>query len=343
MDDRKRWKLVRSRTSAGSSFVYCVKTTGIYCRPGCAARLPLRHNVEFRASWSEAEASGYRACRRCRPEASLAPHASLVARACRLMDESETPLRLAELAAAVGVSPFHFHRVFKRATGITPKAYSDARRAERVRTELARPGTVTRAAHAAGFSSSSRFYASSAELLGMMPVDYKRGGERHSLRFALGESGLGWVLVAATERGICAVELGSSRHRLIADLKRCFPAAQRLEADVSLERSLDRVIAFIERPRRDVLLPLDVRGTAFQRRVWSALRRIPPGATATYKQIAASIGAPQSSRAVAGACARNPVAVLIPCHRAVRADGSPSGYRWGIRRKQALLERESDD
>jgi AraC family transcriptional regulator of adaptative response/methylated-DNA-[protein]-cysteine methyltransferase len=239
------------------------------------------------------------------------------------------------------MSRFHFHRIFKAVTGLTPKAYAAARRAERVRAELPRAGTVTEAIYEAGFNSNGRFYASASEMLGMTPTDYRSGGKRASIRFAVAECSLGSVLVAATDRGVCAILLGNDPEALVRDLQDRFPRAELIGGDAAFEQTVAAVLGMVEAPSRAVDLPLDVRGTAFQQRVWQALRTIPPGSTATYTDIADRIGAPKAVRAVAQACASNPVAIAIPCHRVVRNDGSLSGYRWGIERKRALLEREA--
>jgi AraC family transcriptional regulator of adaptative response/methylated-DNA-[protein]-cysteine methyltransferase len=334
--DEDRWQ-------ADGAFYYAVKTTGVYCRPLCAARTALRENVSFYRTRDEAERAGFRPCRRCRPDDTSVTeqHAAAVANACRLIEESgETP-RLEALASAAGMSRFHFHRVFKNVTGVTPKAYAAARRAERVRNELTRTGSVTDAIYGAGFNSSGRFYAASAEILGMTPTGFRSGGEGASIRFAVGECSLGSILVATSERGVCAILLGDDPDALARNLQDRFPKARLIGGDKEFERLVARVVGFVEAPARGLDLPLDVRGTAFQQRVWQALRAIPAGSTATYQDIARRIGAPKAARAVAQACATNPLAVAIPCHRVVRRDGSLSGYRWGVERKRALLERES--
>lgn len=343
LSDDARWDAVRRRDrAADGSFVYSVRTTGVYCRPSCAARLARRENVQFHLSCAEAEAAGFRPCRRCRPnEASLAERqAAAVARACRLIEEAEEAPSLEQLAAAAGMSPFHFHRVFKEITGLTPKAYSSAHRAARVRDELARSTTVTEAIYGAGFNSSGRFYAAASEMLGMAPREYRKGGDGAVIRFAIGECSLGSVLVAATDKGICAIAFGEDPDALLRDLQDRFPRAELVGGDATFEATVAKVIGLVEAPAKGIDLPLHVRGTAFQHRVWQALREIPPGATASYAEIAARIGAPRAVRAVAQACAANALAVAIPCHRVVRRDGELSGYRWGVERKRALLERE---
>jgi AraC family transcriptional regulator of adaptative response/methylated-DNA-[protein]-cysteine methyltransferase len=342
--DDERWAaVVRRDRSADGVFYYSVRTTGVYCRPSCASRLALRKNVRFHASCEEAQRAGFRACKRCRPNASGIDeqHAAGVAKACRLIESSEEMPNLDMLAAAAGMSRFHFHRVFKRITGVTPKVFAAARRAQRVRDELRRHGTVTEAIYDAGFNSNGRFYAQSAEVLGMTPATFRAGGAGESIRFAVGQCSLGSILVAATDKGICAIALGNDPNALLHDLQDRFSQAQLVGGDRDFEKLVARVVGFVETPSLGLDLPLDVRGTAFQQRVWQALREIPAGATASYAQVAERIGAPTATRAVAQACASNAIAVAIPCHRVVRNDGGLSGYRWGVERKQALLDREA--
>lgn len=344
VDDDARWAaVVRRDRRADGAFFYSVKTTGVYCRPSCGARLALRRNVRFHASCADAERAGFRPCKRCRPnEAGLAAeHAQAVAKACRLIEAAEAVPTLDTLARAVGMSTFHFHRVFKAVTGVTPRGYGAAERARRVRSELGRAGRVTDAIYQAGFNSNGRFYATAHDVLGMTPSAYRAGGRGETIRFALGQCALGTILVAATRRGVCAITLGDEPEAMLIDLQQRFPKAQLVGADADFERTVARVVAFVEHPGVGLDLPLDVRGTAFQQRVWQALRKIPAGRTASYAAIAKRIGAPQSVRAVAQACAANALAVAIPCHRVVRSDGALSGYRWGVERKRALLEREA--
>jgi len=338
-----RWKAVLGRDADyDGKFVYAVKTTGIYCRPSCPARRARRANVAFHASWQEAEDAGFRACRRCRPNsASLAgEHAAIVAEACRTIEQSEEAPKLAALAAAVGLSPYHFHRVFKGITGLTPRGYAAARRAMRVRAELTEGGSVTEAIYGAGFNSSGRFYAKANDMLGMTPTAFRRGGVETEIKFAVGECALGSILVAATGRGVCAILLGEDPAELARDLEDRFPRAKLIAGDAAFEKLVAKVVGLVEAPALGCDLPLDVRGTAFQQRVWQALRAIPAGATASYAEIARRIGAPRSVRAVARACAANSIAIAIPCHRVVRSDGGLSGYRWGVEKKRALLKRE---
>lgn len=342
--DDERWEAVvrRDRTADGT-FYYAVRTTGVYCRPSCAARLPRREHVRFYATCEEAEQAGFRPCKRCRPNqpALAEQHAAAVAKACRLIEAAEDMPNLDALAEAVGMSRFHFHRIFKTLTGVTPKAYAVAHRTQRVRDELSRTGTVTEAIYGAGFNSNGRFYATSSEVLGMTPTNFRSGGHGACIRFAVGECSLGSLLVAATDKGVCAIMLGDDPDALVRDLQDRFPQAQLIGGDDNFEQLVAKVVGFVEAPALGLDLPLDVQGTAFQQRVWQALRAIPPGTTASYTEIAARIGAPRAVRAVAQACASNAMAVAIPCHRVVRQDGALAGYRWGIERKRALLEREA--
>lgn len=338
-----RWAALTARDrAADGTFVYSVKTTGVYCRPSCAARRAKPENVQFHRTPAEAEAAGFRACKRCRPARATAagPHVGMVAAICRRIDAADTPLSLETLARQAGLSSYHFHRVFKAATGVTPRAYAAGRRAERVRRELTTSPTVTDAIYGAGFNSGGRFYESADALLGMAPTTFRAGGAGMEIAFAVGECSLGSVLVAQSERGICAILLGDDPEALVRDVQDRFPRATLIGADRRFETTVARVVAMVDDPGLGLDLPLDVRGTAFQQRVWQALREIPWGTTATYTEIARRIGAPRSVRAVAGACAANPVAIAIPCHRVVRTDGDLSGYRWGLARKRALIERE---
>jgi AraC family transcriptional regulator of adaptative response/methylated-DNA-[protein]-cysteine methyltransferase len=339
-----RWAAVVARDPASDGkFYYSVKTTGVYCRPSCAARLARPENVRFHATCADAEQAGFRPCKRCRPEQAplAAQHAAKMAGICRLIEESETVPGLEELARHAGMSAYHFHRVFKAATGLTPKAYAAAHRARRVRAELDRSGTVTEAIFGAGYDSAGRFYEKSREILGMTPTNYRKGGANTEIRFAVGECSLGAILVATSERGVCAILLGDDPDALARDLQDRFPRADLIGGDKEFEQLVARVVGFVESPRLGLDLPLDVRGTAFQQRVWQALRKIPAGSTASYTDVAKRIGSPGSVRAVAQACAANSLAVVIPCHRVVKNDGALSGYRWGVERKRALLEREA--
>lgn len=343
--DEARWAAVQARDPAADGhFVYAVKTTGIYCRPSSSARRPKRENVEFFATAAAAAAAGYRPSRRAGADqtATASQHSALIAAACRSIESAETPPSLQQLAADAGLSPFHFHRVFKAVTGLTPKAYIDAYRARRLRAELGAAGTITAAIYDAGFNSNSRFYESAERMLGMRPRDYRDGGHNTEIRFAVGECSLGSILVAQSQRGICAILLGDDPDTLLRDLQDQFPKATLIGGDAGFEQLVALVVGFIEAPALGLDLPLDVRGTAFQQRVWQALREIPPGVTVSYADIARRIDAPKAVRAVAQACGANCIAVAIPCHRVVRRDGDISGYRWGVERKRALLRREAD-
>lgn len=342
--DDIRWDAVRRRDGAADGqFFYSVRTTGVYCRPSCGARLPRRENVRFHETAAEAEKAGFRACKRCRPNAAPAAErkAETIAKACRLIEAAVEAPTLATLAAAAGMSNFHFHRQFREITGLTPKAYANAVRDARARASLAAKTSVTEALYDAGFNSSGSFYAASSKMLGMTPTAFRAGAPDANIRFAIGKSSLGDVLVAATDIGICAIFIGDDADELLRDLQRRFPRAKLIGGDKKFEKWVAKVVGFVEAPRLGLDLPLDVRGTAFQRRVWQALTEIPPGSTATYTEIAEKIGAPKSVRAVAGACAANHIAVAIPCHRVVRKGGDLSGYYWGVERKDALLKREA--
>jgi AraC family transcriptional regulator of adaptative response/methylated-DNA-[protein]-cysteine methyltransferase len=339
-----RWAAVVARDAkADGSFYYSVKTTGVYCRPSCGARLPRPENIAFHPTRADAEKAGYRPCKRCKPDQSplAEQHASVILAACRWIEDAEEAPNLETLAAQAGMSPYHFHRVFKTVTGVTPKAYAVAHRANRVRDKLSRGERVTDAIFDAGYNSNARFYEKSNALLGMTPSDWRRGGANAEIRFAIGQCSLGAILVARSEKGVCAILLGDDPDALARDLQDQFPNARLIGGDAEFEQLVARVVGFVEAPQTGLDLPLDVRGTAFQQRVWEALRKIPAGTTASYSEIAERIGAPKAVRAVAQACASNKIAVAIPCHRVVRNDGALSGYRWGVERKRALLQRET--
>jgi AraC family transcriptional regulator, regulatory protein of adaptative response / methylated-DNA-[protein]-cysteine methyltransferase len=341
--DDPRWRAVLARDlQADGSFFYSVETTGIYCRPSCAARRPNPEHVAFHASAAEAERAGYRPCRRCKPDqpAKIEQHAALVAALCRLLEANDQEPRLSDLATEAGMSPSHLHRLFKAATGVTPKAYATAHRAAQMRSKLDRGLPVGEAIYEAGYSSSSRFYEKSDQHLGMKPTAYSNGGTGAEIRFAVGECTLGSILVAVSDRGVCAVSLGDDPDKLVQELQKRFSKACLMGDDAGFEYLIAKVVAFVEEPERGCDLPLDLRGTLFQQRVWQALRKIPVGTTVTYSDIAEKIGAPRSVRAVAGACAANRLAVAIPCHRVVRRDGGLAGYYWGVERKRRLLEKE---
>lgn len=343
--DEDRWRAVVGRdTVADGSFFYSVRTTGVYCRPACPAKLPLRKNVRFHATRRDAERAGFRPCKRCRPtdEHFHQRHSAAVAAACRQIEQAEHEPGLADLAESAGMSRYYFHRLFKAHTGITPKAYAAAQRAKRARRELARGGTVTAAMYAAGYNSNGRFYSSGAKRLGMTPSSYRAGGSGVAMRFAVGDCCLGSVLVAATERGVCAIMLGDDPDQLVRELQDRFGKAKLAAGDGRFEHWIAKIVGFLNTPSIGLDLPLDIKGTAFQERVWQALRAIPPGSTATYAEIAKRVGRPAAARAVGTACGANPLALAIPCHRVVQSDGSLAGYRWGVRRKRELLRRERE-
>jgi AraC family transcriptional regulator, regulatory protein of adaptative response / methylated-DNA-[protein]-cysteine methyltransferase len=339
-----RWAAVvaRDRTADGK-FYYSVETTGVYCRPSCAARLANSKNVRFHLTRTDAEQAGFRPCKRCKPN--QAPpeqqHAAKVAKVCRMIEAADETPSLSKLAKAAGLSVHHFHRIFKAVSGLTPREYAAAHRTKRVQKELKRSNTVTEAIYAAGFNSGGRFYAQSDDMLGMTPTAYRAGGTNAEIHFAVGECSLGSLLVARSEKGVCAILLGDSPEALVRDLQDRFPHARLIGGDAQFEKLVAKVVGFVEAPAIGLELPLDVRGTAFQQRVWQALREIPVGSTASYADIAKRIGAPKSVRAVAQACGANALAVAIPCHRVVRSDGGLSGYRWGVERKRNLLTKEA--
>jgi AraC family transcriptional regulator, regulatory protein of adaptative response / methylated-DNA-[protein]-cysteine methyltransferase len=342
-EEDPRWARVVARdSSADGSFWYSVATTKIFCRPSCPSRTANPRNVAFHASIAAAKAAGFRPCRRCRPDGrSIADErAALIASICRTIENAESPPSLAELADAAGLSASYLQRTFKSVTGVSPREYAEAHRNERVRESLHAKSPVTQAIFDAGFNSSGRFYERSTRLLGMTPGRYRDGGAGETIRFAVGESQLGSVLVASSERGVVAILLGDEPDPLVRDLQDRFPKAALVGGDRKYELLVARVVGFVENPRIGLELPLDVRGTAFQQRVWNALQAIPSGSTASYSEIASRIGAPKAARAVAAACAANALAVAIPCHRVVRADASTGGYAWGVHRKRMLKERE---
>jgi AraC family transcriptional regulator of adaptative response/methylated-DNA-[protein]-cysteine methyltransferase len=339
-----RWARIvaRDRTADGR-FWYSVATTGVYCRPSCPSRTANPKNVGFHDTLEAAKAAGFRPCKRCKPDGpSLeTENAAIVARACRLIEQSEQLPSLTELAEAVGRSSGYLHRLFKAATGLTPKDYAAAHRASRVRAELGKGQTVTEAIYDAGFNSSGRFYEKSTDMLGMTPTQYQAGGVNEEIRFAVGQSSFGVILVASSGKGVASILIGDDPDELVRELQDRFPKARLVGGDTDYESLVARVVGFVEAPNLGLDLPLDVRGTAFQQRVWRALQEIPVGRTASYTEIASRIGAPKAVRAVGAACAANNIAVAIPCHRVVRNDGSLTGYAWGVERKRALIEREA--
>jgi AraC family transcriptional regulator, regulatory protein of adaptative response / methylated-DNA-[protein]-cysteine methyltransferase len=341
--DDPRWAcIVAHDKTADGQFWYSVSTTGVYCRPSCPSRTANPKNVQLHDTLESARATGFRPCKRCNPDGPSieTENAALVAKACRIIEENEEEPSLEMLAHAVGLSSSYFHRMFKAATGVTPKDYAAARRAVKVRQGLAWGGSVTEVIYDAGFNSSGRFYEKSTDMLGMTPSRYRAGGPKEEIKFAVGQTSLGAILVASSKKGVAAILLGDDPDKLVRNLQDRFPRAYLVGADRDYEALVARVVGLVEAPWNGLDLPLDVRGTAFQQRVWRALQEIPVGATVSYAEIARRIGAPKAVRAVAGACAANNLAVAIPCHRVVRNDGSLSGYAWGVERRRLLLDRE---
>jgi len=341
--DDPRWaRIVARDKTADGQFWYSVSTTGVYCRPSCPSRTANPKNVQLYDTIESAKASGFRACKRCNPDGLSveAENAALIAKACRMIEDSEEEPSLEQLADAVELSPSYFHRVFKATTGLTPKDYAAAHRARKIRQGLVSGNSVTEAIYDAGFNSSGRFYEKSTDMLGMTPSQYRAGGKNEEIKFAVGQTSLGAILVASSKKGVAAILLGNDPNELVRDLQDRFPKAHLIGGDRDYESLVARVVGFVEQPEIGLDLPLDVRGTAFQQRVWQALQEIPVGETISYSEIAQRIGAPKAVRAVAGACAANKLAVAIPCHRVVRNDGSLSGYAWGVERKRRLLDRE---
>lgn len=345
IDDRRWLAVIQRDAAADGEFVFAVITTGIYCRPSCRARRPLRQNIRFFADPAHAEQAGFRPCKRCQPDKASAHSAqqARIVEACRLLEASVEPLTLAALAKKVAMSPYHFHRLFKAATGLTPRAWQQARRAATLREALSTGKNVTRAAQDAGYSSSSVFYQQADAALGMTARQFRNGGAKSHIQFALGRCQLGEFLVAQSERGVCAILLGDDPQALLHELQTSFPQAQLTPGDSAFGQRVAQVIGWLERPQGEFMLPLDLRGTAFQREVWQALRAIAPGTTVSYQELARRIGRPHATRAVAGACAANRLAVVVPCHRVVRKDNGLAGYRWGVARKRALLRREAQE
>jgi AraC family transcriptional regulator of adaptative response/methylated-DNA-[protein]-cysteine methyltransferase len=343
-DDDRYWQAVSQRDASWDGrFVYAVRSTGVYCRPSCAVRLPLRRHVVFFALPEAAERCGYRPCRRCRPQRPTAehPHVELVRRVCRYIETHlESSLTLHKLSEQAGVSVFHFQRLFKQIAGITPRQYVDACRLGVLKTRLKERKTVTMAMLEAGYGSSSRLYERASSQLGMTPATYRLGGPATTIHYTLADGPLGRILLAGTQRGVCALYLGDNDAPLESELTQEFPAANVQRDDVELNAWLQAILDHLNGRQPHLDLPLDVRATAFQWRVWQELRKIPYGSTRSYSDIARALGQPKAVRAVARACATNPVSVVIPCHRVLREDGSLGGYRWGLERKQTLLDRE---
>lgn len=343
--DADRWaRLVSRRGESPSDFYYAVVTTGIFCRPGCASRLPRRENVRFFDSPAEARAAGYRPCQRCRPEAAdpADERRARLVRACRRLEEEQPTPTLADLAAEAGLSRWHFQRQFRRELGVTPRQYAAEYRARRLAEGLQGDASITEVGYRAGYGSSSRVFEAARERLSMSPSDYRRGAPGQRLHYGVAQCELGWFAVAASERGLCAIELDDSADALVERLTAAFPGAELRPAGDAFDGLLAEVARFLDAPGAELDLPLDIRGTAFQCQVWQVLRTIPAGQTLSYAQLAEQLGRPEAVRAVAGACAANHLAVAIPCHRVRRADGSISGYRWGPARKRRLLEREAE-
>lgn len=339
IDQDPRWQAVQRRDRT-ARFVFGVTSTGIYCRPGCPSRRPRPDRVRYFDTAEQARAGGFRACRRCSPD-EIDEWTRLTRQACALLDSGEAePLAIAEVARRLAVSVSHLGRVFRATLGITPREYAAARRVDRLKATLADGSDVTAALYDAGYGSSSRLYERSDRELGMTPGGYRRGGAGLRIQYATAFCPLGWIVVAATERGICAVRLGDSEAELVAGLRHEFHAATLAPAEARLRGWLEAVVANLTDSASPVELPLDVRGTAFQRRVWEALSAIPRGTTVTYGRLAEQLGVPGGARAVGSACATNPVAVIVPCHRVVRANGDLGGYRWGLARKRQILAAE---
>ena len=341
--DERRWAalLARDKAPECGAFLYGVATQGVYCRPGCPSRPPLRANAQFFTDAAAAEAAGYRACKRCDPKGERAGlHADAIKAACDLIEAAETPPSLAELADRAGYARHHFLRLFKQVTGLTPGAFNDGVRARRLAASLAAGERVAEAVAGAGYGSESRVYSAPGQVLGMTPGTARRGGEGEVIRTAAAESALGPLLVGATAKGVCFIGFAATAAEAEAELRLRFPRAVVRPAEAELAETVRQVVGFIAEPKAALALPLDLRGTAFQRRVWQALLAIPFGETRSYGQVAASIGAPKAVRAVATACAGNKVALAVPCHRVVAGNGALAGYRWGVQRKQALLEKE---
>lgn len=343
--DDPRWQSVLERaTEEDGKFVYAISTTGIYCRPTCPSRRPKPEHTQIFDTAHEAETAGFRPCLRCQPERKETirqQQLRIVEDACRMLRDTESTPDLSKLATHAGYSISHFHKLFKQIIGITPKNYTQSLRLQKLENELTNSNiSVTEAIYNAGFNESSNFYAKKDRLLGMTASTYKKGGINIMLQYTIAPCSLGQILVAASDKGISAILLGDDAETLLNDLKQRFPRADIQQGDAAFEATLATIVAFIDKPQAQIPLALDIHGTVFQQKVWQSLRQIPPGKTVSYAELAQLIGAPKAARAVAGACAANPVAVVVPCHRVVRNDGGLSGYRWGVERKRTLLEKE---
>ena len=343
--DEARWKAIsENNSSADGSFYYAVMTTGIYCRPSCRSKLPNRSNVKYFATSDDAEGAGYRACKRCRPTATAKAEeiAQKIIQACRIIEESETSIKLGDLAMQVNLSPYHFHRLFKKIIGVTPKQYAWRHQSRRFQKNLKTSPSITDAIYSAGYGSSASVYDKERDQLAMKPKIYRKGADGVNIIYEIARCFLGWVIVAATDRGICAVEFADDPGSLPELVQSRFPNAQLDKADSGFKSLVEEVVAFIESPQDVFHLPLDIQGTAFQQQVWNVLRQIKPGQTVSYTEVAERMGKAGAVRAVASACASNKLAVVIPCHRVISKAGKTGGYRWGPERKKRLLQSEQD-
>jgi AraC family transcriptional regulator of adaptative response/methylated-DNA-[protein]-cysteine methyltransferase len=340
--DDPRWSVLLSRQATGDAFVYGVKTTGVFCRPDCASRIPKPANVIFFGSSTEALAAGFRPCKRCQPTGRdwRQELDAKIARACLELERSGPDFRLSSLAKSLGLSRFHFQRIFKKVVGLSPKQYQSEHRLKRFKRHLRQAKDVTTAIYSSGFGSAPRAYENVTQKLGMTPRQYRQGGEGEVISFTVQQTPIGQALIALSERGVCSIELGKTRAELITDLKASFWRAKLVENNKKLEGHVRQLLAHLEWPERALDFPLDIRGTAFQQQVWKALQQIKPGQTGTYLDLAQKVGKPKAVRAVASACAANMLALAVPCHRVVRSDGGLGGYRWGLSRKRLLLRNE---